>query len=76
MAILGSCFIENICIEEVLILILVPRMYFLIYFILFLPVYVEQGRSTTATTLTFTIATGGTWKVKVSQIECSKQVFF
>jgi len=33
--------------------------------------YVEQGRSTTPTTLTFTIATGGTWKIKVSQIECS-----
>jgi len=34
-------------------------------------VYVEQGRSSTATTLTFTIATGGTWKIKVAQIECS-----
>jgi len=33
-------------------------------------IYVEQGRSTTATTLTFTIATGGTWKMKVTQIEC------
>jgi len=33
--------------------------------------YVEQGRSTTPTTLTFTIATGGTWKIKVTQIECS-----
>ena len=41
---------------------------------LFLLVYVEQGRATTATTLTFTIATGGTWKVKVTQIECWKQV--
>ena len=41
----------------------------------FFLVYVEQGRSTTATTLTFTIATGGTWKVKVTQIECWKQVF-
>ena len=34
-------------------------------------VYIEQGRSSTASTLTFTIATGGTWKIKVSQIECS-----
>merc|ERR1711971_448202 len=36
-------------------------------------VYVEQGRSTTATTLTFTTAStsGITWKAKVSQIECS-----
>jgi len=33
--------------------------------------YVEQGRSSTASTLTFTIATGGTWKIKVTQIECS-----
>lgn len=35
-----------------------------------LHLYVDQGRSTTATTLTFTIATGGTWKIKVTQIEC------
>ena len=34
-------------------------------------VYLETARSTTASTLTFTIATGGTWKIKVSQIECS-----
>merc|ERR1719278_1566463 len=36
-------------------------------------VYVEQGRSTTATTLTFTTAStsGITWKARVSQIECS-----
>jgi hypothetical protein len=36
-------------------------------------VYVEQGRSTTATTLTFTTAStsGITWKAKISQIECS-----
>lgn len=33
--------------------------------------YLETARSTTASTLTFTIATGGTWKIKVSQIECS-----
>jgi hypothetical protein len=33
--------------------------------------YVEQGRSSTATTIAFTIVTGGTWKIKVSQIECS-----
>jgi len=33
-------------------------------------IYVENARSTSATTLTFTIATGGTWKIKVSQIEC------
>ena len=40
---------------------------------LFFLVYVEQGRSTTATTLTFTTAStsGITWKAKVSQIECS-----
>jgi len=33
-------------------------------------IYVENARSTSATTLQFTIVTGGTWKVKVSQIEC------
>merc|ERR1712038_747686 len=33
--------------------------------------YLEQGRSSTSTTIAFTIVTGGTWKVKVSQIECS-----
>merc|ERR1711997_1141453 len=33
--------------------------------------YIEQGRSSTASTLTFTIVTGGTWKIKVTQIECS-----
>ena len=37
----------------------------------FFSVYFENARSTTTSTLTFTIATGGTWKVKVSQIECS-----
>ena len=37
----------------------------------FIPVYLENARSTTATTLAFTIATGGTWKIKVAQIECS-----
>ena len=39
-------------------------------------VYVEQGRSTTATTLTFTTAStsGITWKTKVTQIECSRWV--
>merc|ERR1719350_2491899 len=38
-----------------------------------LHVYVEQGRSTTATTLTFTTAStsGITWKARVSQIECA-----
>ena len=30
-----------------------------------------MARATTAQTLTFTIATGGTWKARVSQIECS-----
>jgi len=37
--------------------------------------YVEQGRSTTATTLTFTTAstTGITWNIKVAQIECSSK---
>jgi len=34
-------------------------------------IYVENARSTTATTLSFTIATGGTWKIKIAQIECS-----
>merc|ERR1712038_699610 len=34
-------------------------------------IYLENARSTTATTLAFTIVTGGTWKIKVSQIECS-----
>ena len=36
----------------------------------FFLVYVEQGRSTTATTLTFTTAStsGITWKAKVSQV--------
>jgi len=35
--------------------------------------YVENARSTTGTTLTFSIAStdGGTWKIKTSQIECS-----
>jgi len=35
--------------------------------------YVEQGRSATATTLAFTLGTSpsATWKIKVSQIECS-----
>jgi len=38
-----------------------------------LHVYVEQGRSTTSTTLTFTTAStsGITWLAKVTQIECS-----
>jgi len=34
-------------------------------------IYIENARSTTSSTLAFTIATGGTWKIKVSQIECS-----
>ena len=35
-------------------------------------VYFETGTSTTATTLAFTIATtgGGSWRIKISQIEC------
>merc|ERR1711981_1433880 len=33
-------------------------------------IYIENPRSTSTTTLAFTIATGGTWKIKVSQIEC------
>ena len=35
-------------------------------------VYFENGRSTSASTLAFTIAstTGVTWNMKVSQIEC------
>jgi len=33
-------------------------------------IYVETGRSTSTQTLTFTIATGGTWRIKVQQIEC------
>ena len=32
--------------------------------------YIETGRSTSTQTLTFTIATGGTWRIKVLQIEC------
>merc|ERR1712241_845325 len=34
-------------------------------------IYVENARYTTTSTLTFTIVTGGTWKIKISQIECS-----
>merc|ERR1711981_124397 len=34
-------------------------------------IYIENARSTSTTTLAFTIASGGTWKIKVSQIECS-----
>ena len=34
-------------------------------------VYVETARSSSPSTLSFTIATGGTWRIKVSQIECS-----
>ena len=43
------------------------------FFLFLFLVYVEQGRSTTATTLTFTTAStsGITWKAKISQIECS-----
>lgn len=35
--------------------------------------YIETGTSTTATTVGFTIAStgGGSWKIKVSQIECT-----
>ena len=33
-------------------------------------VYYETARSTSSQTLSFTIATGGTWRIKVSQIEC------
>jgi len=33
-------------------------------------IYIENARSTSTTTLAFTIATGGTWKIKVAQIEC------
>jgi len=36
-----------------------------------LHLYLENARSTSTSTLTFTIATGGTWKIKVSQVECS-----
>jgi len=39
--------------------------------------YLEQGRSATASTLTFTIATtttGATWNIKVSMIECSSSM--
>jgi len=34
-------------------------------------VYVENGRSTSATTFAFTQSTAGTWNIKVSQIECT-----
>ena len=39
-------------------------------------VYIEAGRSTSTTTLTFTTAStsGITWKARVSQIECSRWV--
>ena len=39
-------------------------------------VYIEAGRSTTSTTLTFTTAStsGITWKAKVTQIECYRWV--
>jgi len=33
--------------------------------------YFENARSTSTSTLQFTIVTGGTWKIKVGQIECS-----
>ena len=39
--------------------------------VVFVPVYFENARYTTTSTLTFTIVTGGTWKIKISQIECS-----
>ena len=39
-------------------------------FLIIVLVYFEQGRSTTSSTVSFTIATGGTWKILVSQIEC------
>ena len=34
-------------------------------------VYIENGRSTAASTFSFNQATGGLWSIKVSQIECS-----
>jgi len=34
-------------------------------------IYFENARSTSTSTVSFTIATGGTWKIKISQIECS-----
>ena len=39
----------------------------------FILVYIETGSSTTATTLGFTIAStgGGSWKIKISQVECT-----
>ena len=33
-------------------------------------IYLETARATADQTLSFTIATGGTWRMKVSQIEC------
>ena len=33
-------------------------------------IYLETARKTASQTLSFTIATGGTWRMKVSQIEC------
>ena len=44
---------------------------FIIKIYLYFIVYIENARSTSTTTLAFTIASGGTWKIKVSQIECS-----
>ena len=37
----------------------------------FISVYFENARSTTTSTVAFTIVTGGTWKIKITQIECS-----
>jgi len=34
-------------------------------------VYLETGRSTSAQTLTFTVASSATWKILVTQIECN-----
>ena len=42
----------------------------MVTFVIVLLVYLETGRSTSAQTLTFTIASSGTWKAKIIQLEC------
>ena len=41
------------------------------YFQCHFSVYVENGRSSAASTFSFNQATAGVWNIKVSQIECS-----
>lgn len=39
----------------------------------YFPVYVDNGRSTTETSLTFMVQVGASWRIKISQIECDSQ---